>query len=96
MDFRNLAKSAGQILKNVDLDNLNLEEILTDTFISNNTTLNTVKEFLEKRGFDISSVLDLKNLPIEKLDDFIKGISSFGSWKEMLEKAVGSRLGGLL
>jgi hypothetical protein len=95
MDFKNFTKSAGQILKNVDLDNLNLEDILDDTFISNNTTLNSVKLFIEKSGFDVSSIVDFKNLPIDKLDDFIKSVSSFGSWREMLVKAAGSKLGGL-
>lgn len=96
MNFGNVVKSAGDLLKNVDLDDLNLEEILTDKFISENTVLKTVKEFIEKSGFDVKCVLDFKKLPVDKLDDFIKSISSFGSWKEMLQKAAGSKLGGVL
>jgi predicted xylose isomerase-like sugar epimerase len=95
MDFGKLAKSAGSIMKNIDLDNLKLDEILTDKFISENTTLKTVKAFIEKSGLNVSSIVDFKNLPIDKLDGFVKSISSFGSWKEMLEKAVGGKLGGL-
>jgi hypothetical protein len=101
MDFGNISKSAGDILgkvnfESIKLDDLKLDEILDDDFISKNTTLNSVKSFLEKSGFNISSIVDLKNLPIDKLDGFIKSISSFGSWKEMLEKAVKGKLGGLL
>ncbi|MFD0710717.1 hypothetical protein [Paenibacillus sp. GCM10027626] len=92
MDFGKLAKMAGDLTGGkLDLDNLNLADIITDTFIANNTKLDSVKTFIEKSGFDVSSLLDFKNIPVDKLDSFIKSISSFGSWKEMLMKAVAGK-----
>ncbi|MFO8191286.1 MAG: hypothetical protein R6U08_00685 [Bacillota bacterium] len=88
MDLKKLGKMAGNLAKNVDLDNLDLEEVITDQFINKNTKLDSVKSFIEKSGFDISKITDFTNLPAEKLDSYVKSISSFGSWKEMLIKAV--------
>lgn len=92
--FNKLNDLAGKF--GVDLNNVKLDELLTDEFLKSNTTLNSVREFLEKSGFDVSSVLDLNKLPIDKLDTFVRSISQFGSWKEMLAKAAGGKLGGLL
>lgn len=91
-----LAKTALNQVKDLDLNHLKLDEILTDAFISENTTLKSVKAFIEKSGFDVSSILDFKNLPVDKLDEFVKSISTFGSWKEMIIKAAGGKLSGLL
>lgn len=96
MDFGKLAKTALNQVKELDLANVKLDEVLTDEFISKNTTLQSVKSFIEKSGFNVSSILDFKNLPVDQLDKFVKSISSFGSWKEMIAKAVGGKLGGLL
>ena len=79
---------AGGLAKNVDLDNLDLDEIITDQFIANNTKLDSVKAFIEKSGFDISKVTDFANLPTGKLDSYVKSISSFDSWKDLLMKAM--------
>ena len=88
MDFNKLSKLAGDLGGKVDLDNLNLDQIITDEFIAKNTTLASVKAFIDKSGFDVKSIVDFKNLPMEKLDVYVKSISSFDSWKDMLMKAV--------
>jgi hypothetical protein len=102
MGLEDLTKSLGGLGglgDKLDLDNFKLDELFNDTFIAKNTTLKTVKEFIDKSGFDVNSILDFKNLPVDKLDVFVKSISSFGSWKDMLAKAVqgvaGGKLGGL-
>ncbi|GEM_PF-2898680 len=92
--FGKLNDLAGKL--GVDLNHIKLDEVLTDAFIKNNTTLNTVKEFIEKSGFDVSSIVDFDKLPLDKLDSFVRSISQFGSWKELLAKAAGSKLGGFL
>lgn len=91
MDFGKIGDMAGKL--GVDLDKLDLQQIITDKFIKDNTTLQSVQAFLEKSGFDVSSVLDLKNISPDKLDGYIKQISSFQSWKDFLLKAAGSQLG---
>lgn len=99
MDFGKISKSAGNLFGKIDFDALNLndlklDEVLSDEFIKNNTSLSSLKTFIEKSGFNVNSIADFKNLPVDKLDDFIKSISSFGSWKKMLEKAVAVKFGG--
>lgn len=93
--LKNAAEGLG-----VDLDHVNLQEVITDQFIKNHTVLESVQQFIEKSGFNISSVVDLKNVSPEKLDSFIKGVSNFGSWKDFLLKAakeqVGEKLEGKL
>lgn len=60
MDFMNIAKSAGDIFNNVDLGDLKLDEILSDTFISNNTNIDSVKAFIEKAASTLIALLTLK------------------------------------
>lgn len=99
MGLEDLTKSFGDLSDKFDLDNFKLDEILDDKFIANNTKLKSVKEFVDKSGFDVKSILDFKNLPVDKLDGFVKSNSNFGSWKDMLAKAAqgfaGGKLGGL-
>ena len=90
MDLGKLTNMASGL--GVDLDNLNLQQIITDKFIKDNTVLDSVQACLDKAG--IGNLVDLKNIPADKLDGIIKGISNFGSWKDFLVKAAGSQLGG--
>lgn len=76
----------------IDIDNLKIEDILTDEFIKNNTTLSSIQEFIKKSGFDVSSIIDFNHISASDLDKFIKGISSFDSWKEFLLKAAKGQL----
>jgi hypothetical protein len=101
MDFKNISKSGGSLFSKIGfdtlkLDDLDLDEIISDEFISKNTILASLKEFIEKSGFDVNSISGFKYLPIEKRDSFVKSISSFGSWRELLEKALAVRFGGSL
>ncbi len=88
MSFGNLKKMAGDLASNKLQEHVNLEELLSDSFLKDNTKLNSLKELVEKSGFDIKSIAGLKDIPEEKLDKYIKSISSFGSWKELLAKAA--------
>ena len=88
MDLKKLGKIAGDLGAKVDLDKINLDNIINDQFIAKNTKLDSVKAFIEQSGFEVSKITDLKNIPTDKLDEYVKKISSFSSWKELLMKAV--------
>ncbi len=90
MDLGKLTDMAGGM--GLDLGKLNLEQIITDKFIKDNTVLDSVQGFLNKVG--VGSLLDLKNISGDKLDGIIKSISNFGSWKDFLMKAAGGQIGG--
>jgi len=85
------SKMAGDLGGKLDLDNLKLDSIITDSFIAKNTKLDSVKSFIEKSGFDVKNIADFKKIPTGKLDSYVKSISSFGSWKEMLMKALSNK-----
>ncbi len=91
MVFDKISKMAGDLGVNIDLDNVNIDSIINDSFIAENTKLDSVKSFIEKSGFDVKNITDLTKIPTDKLDSYVKSISSFGSWKEMLMKAVANK-----
>ncbi|NLP46046.1 MAG: hypothetical protein GX347_03250 [Epulopiscium sp.] len=88
MPLNKLKNLAGNITKRVDIDKINLDDILTDSFIQNNTKLKTVQEFIDKSGFDIVSLIDFRKIPMDALNDYVKSISEFRSWKDMLKNAA--------
>ncbi len=91
MVFDKISKMAGDLGGKIDLDNIKLESIINDSFIAENTKLDSVKSFIEKSGLDVKNITDLTKIPTDKLDSYVKSISSFGSWKEMLMKAVANK-----
>lgn len=64
-----------------------LVEILNDRFMNQHTKFSSLKEFIDKSGFDFSSEKGLDEVSSEALDAFVRQNSEFGSWEEMLEDA---------
>ena len=62
-------------------------ELLTSSFISAHTRFADVNQMFEGSGFKIESQEDFSVVPEDKWDEFIRSISSFRSWSEMLAKA---------
>lgn len=91
MVFDKISKMAGDLGGKLDLDKIKLDSIINDSFISKNTKLDSVKDFIEKSGFDVNNIADFTKIPTDKLDSYVKSISSFGSWKEMLMKALSNK-----
>ena len=63
-----------------------LQNLLTDNYLSENTTFNNFDEFINKLG--ISTVEEFENYPEDKLDVFIKNHSSVQSWQDLLDGAA--------
>jgi len=91
MGFGDFKKMAGDMAGKAISDKLNLEELIDDSFLSKFTQVDSVKEFLDKADFDASSIADLKNVDEGKLNGYVKRISSFTSWKDLLAKAVAEK-----
>ncbi len=91
MGFGDFKKMAGDMAGKAIEDKLNLNKLIDDNFLSKFTQVDTVTEFLGKADFDVSSIAELKNVDVAKLDGYIKKISNFGSWKELLAKAVAEK-----
>lgn len=65
-----------------------LNELLNPTFISQCTRFATAEEMFDASGFKLDTQEDLAAIPDEKMDHFIRSISSFENWQEMIDQAV--------
>lgn len=90
-DLNSLSKKLGQLANNArDLGNTksaSLTEILTPEFISRHTSFSNAEEFFEASGFDVSSQTAFEAVPEDEFDKFVSSVSSFSSWREMLNSA---------
>lgn len=89
--FDDLSKKLDQLANNAkDLGNTksaSLKDILTPEFISQHTKFASADEFFEASGFDVSTQAAFEAIPEDQLDAFVRSVSSFGSWREMLNLA---------
>lgn len=71
-----------------DQKNVPLTDLFTPAFMSKYTSVSTLDEFCEKSGFNFSSKEDFENIPQEDLDEYVRSISNFSNWNDMLDNAV--------
>lgn len=64
-----------------------MSEILTDSFVSKHTEFSSLNELLDNSGFNIESAEDFSAIPDEPWDEYIKSVSDFDSWQDMLDSA---------
>ncbi len=87
----NLSKRLNQLTENAkELGNTksaSLNEILTPDFISKHTKFSNANEFFEASGFSVSDQNSFEAIPEEKLNIFVSSVSSFSTWREMLNTA---------
>ena len=67
-----------------------LQNLLTDKYISENTTFNSFDDFINALG--IKTAEEFENYSEEKLDTFIKAHSSIESWQDLLDSAAAEYL----
>ena len=89
--FSDLSKKLGQLADNAralgDTKSASLTDILNPKFISGHTRFQTADEFFEASGFKLESQADFEAIPEDRLDAFVRSVSSFSSWREMLNTA---------
>ena len=64
----------------------NFSILLPDPFIEKYTDYSTLDEFF--KAANIANDEDLKNMPEEKLDSFVKEHTKFDTWQHMQDEAV--------
>lgn len=62
-------------------------DILTSNFVSKHTKFTSAQELFENSGFKLDSQADFEAIPEEAMDSYIRSVSTFKSWKEMLSAA---------
>lgn len=66
---------------------LKSNEIFTSEFMNNYTEYSSIDELFKASGFKVESNEDLDKIPVDELDQFIRGHTEFPTWKEMITKA---------
>lgn len=67
--------------------NVPMNELLTPEFVSKHTKFASADEMFDASGFKVETQEDFAAIPDDKLDEFIRSISSFGNWSDMLREA---------
>jgi|ERR1051325_8535534 hypothetical protein len=67
---------------------VSLSEVLTNSFISKHTAFQSAEAMLEAAGFKVESQEDFEAIPQDKMDAYIRTISKFQNWQEMLGEAA--------
>ncbi len=78
-DFnRKIDKASGEV---------NISELLTPNFMTTYTSFNNITEFWERSPFIVKTEEDFTALNESELDGYVREVSKFSSWKEMMNKA---------
>lgn len=65
-----------------------VNELLTPSFISKHTRFSSAEEMFEASGFKVESQEDFAAIPDAEWDEYIRSVSSFANWQEMLGAAT--------
>lgn len=89
--FDNFSKKLDQLASNAEAlgntKSASLTDILTPQFIAQHTKFANAGELFAASGFDVNSQSAFEAIPEGELDTFISSVSSFRSWREMLNSA---------
>lgn len=64
-------------------------ELLSRAFLSKHTRFSSAEELFENSGFRIDDAEDFKAIPDDEWDTYIRSISRFSNWKDMMTAAAG-------
>lgn len=83
-ELEKLAKNADKLSKK---KSVSFEELFTDAFIKRRTKCSSLSDFISESGFDWSSQKAFEAIPDDQLDDFVRSVSKFKSFQEMMDEA---------
>lgn len=81
--LKNLSENAKQL----DGQSVALSEVLTDAFIQDNSSFDSLDDLIKASGFTVESQADFEALPDEEWDGFISKNTNFDSWQKMINSA---------
>lgn len=89
-DKNSLYEELSNAAKNISgKNNVPIDELFTEDFMSEYTPLKSFSDFLEIGGWDLFEENALDNIPIDEINDVVRNHTSFNSWHDMQETAVG-------
>ena len=68
--------------------NIPLKELLSNSFMKEYTSFNSIRELFKASGFQINSIEDFDNIPLSELDNYISKTTDFDSWEDMISEAT--------
>lgn len=84
-ELKGIAERVGALAGEHDIP---ITEILTPQFMSTHTHFKNAQELFVASGFKIESPQDFKAIPEAAWDAFVRSVSAFNDWDEMLHAAV--------
>ena len=88
-NLKNMIEKLERGIENVQGEHsVPIKELLTPSFLRQHTTIESVDELLEGSPIPINSTEDFRAVPTVVWDEYIRGISSFKSWREMVTEAA--------
>ena len=84
-NLHKLQKKAEKLSKTKSIP---LDELLSKSFISQNTNFKSFEQMMKEGNFDISSPEAFKKIPDDVLNKFISKNTKYKSWKDMIDCAT--------
>jgi len=89
MSFEDLLKDLqGQRTIQDDPNDISLDKLFNETFMSNNSGSKSFQEFLVKGNFQAETKEDIHNINDELFDRHVARETEFKDWKSMLDTAT--------
>ncbi|AMR10698.1 MULTISPECIES: hypothetical protein [Bacillus] len=83
--LKKMQQKASELEKGQELQ---LNELFTDSFMKKNTKFSSLDEMLDKSPFTIETQQDFESIPDDLWDDFVRENSKFFNWEEMQQEAA--------
>lgn len=80
-------KKLSEDAEQLDGQSVALSEVLTDVFIHENSSFDSLDDLIKGSGFPVESQADFEAIPDEEWHDFISKNTNFDSWQEMINSA---------
>ena len=68
--------------------NIPLKELLSNSFMKEYTSFNSISELFKASGFQINSIEDFDNIPSSELDRCTSKNTDFDSWQDIIREAT--------
>ncbi|MCY9225966.1 hypothetical protein MOF11_13120 [Bacillus haynesii] len=83
--LKKMQQKASELEKGQELQ---LNELFTDSFMKKNTKFSSLDEMLDKSPFTIETQQDFESIPDDLWDNFVRENSKFFNWEEMQQEAA--------
>lgn len=84
---KSLNKISGNAEK-LDEASIPLEDLLTPSFLTEHSEVSSLNSFFEQSPFTEEEISDFENIDENKLDEYVRKISTFATWGEFIGEAT--------